>query len=143
MWERPKVFDITTREAQVTGDVGKTADKMNSIVIPQVNFSGMELTRVVQTLSELSVEYDPERVGVNIVPIFDANEKNPRVNISLRNLSLDRILNFVTQQVNFSYDIGEDAVTVTPSDSIGGTAATSTEFFDLTRYDHPLDGCSG
>ena len=132
-WDRPKVFDITTREAQIAGVGGKTAEKMNSIVIPQVNFSGMELTRVVQTLSELSVEYDPEKVGVNIVPIFDSNEKNPRVNISLRNLSLDRILNFVTQQVNFSYDIGEDAVTVAPSDSIGGTAATATEFFPISR----------
>ena len=84
-WERPKVFDVTERETVDAGTVSKTAEKMNSIVIPQVNFSGMELTRVVQTLSELSVEYDPEKVGVNMVPIFDANEENPRVNISLRN----------------------------------------------------------
>ena len=79
---------------------------MKGIVIPQVNFSGMELTRVIDTLSELSVEYDPEQVGVNIVPLFDANQSNPRVNISLRNLNLDRILEFVTQQVNFAYSVG-------------------------------------
>ena len=35
--------------------------------------------------------------------------------------------------MNFSYDIGEDAVTVAPSDSIGGTAATATEFFPISR----------
>jgi general secretion pathway protein D len=93
----------------------------------------MELTRVVETLSELSVEYDPERIGVNIIPLFNSNDSNPRVNISLRNLNLDRILQFVTQQVNFAYDVGGDAVTIQPSDSLGGSATTVTEFFPISR----------
>ena len=132
-WERPKVFDISAgTTAAVDGD-NSTLRKMNNIVIPQVNFSGMELTRVIETLSELSVEYDPERAGVNIVPLFNSNENNPRVNISLRNLSLDRILQFVTQQVNFSYDVGADAVTVAPSDGPGGVSTTVTEFFPISR----------
>jgi general secretion pathway protein D len=106
---------------------------MKGIVIPQVNFSGMELTRVIDTLSELSVEYDPEGVGVNIVPLFDANQNNPRVNISLRNLNLDRILEFVTQQVNFAYSVGSDAVTVDASDATGGESSNITEFFPISR----------
>lgn len=131
-WERPKVFDVTVKQTGEGVGISKTAQKMNDIVIPQVNFSGMELTRVIETLSELSLEYDEEQVGVNIVPLFDPNEKNPRVNISLRNLSLDRILQFVTQQVNFNYDIGDDAVTVAPSDGIDGKT-TVTEFFPISR----------
>lgn len=133
-WERPKVYDIAGTE--VSGPT-KTplADKLDEIIIPQVNFSGMELTRVVETLSELSVEYDPAGDGVNIVPLFDANEKNPRVNISLRKLSLAQILNFVTQQVSFNYDVGETAVTVSWSGSengaLGGTLTT--DFFPITR----------
>ena len=75
-WERPKVYDIAG-----TAETGPTntplSDKLDEIIIPQVNFSGMELTRVVETLSELSVEYDPSGEGVNIVPLFDANEKEP------------------------------------------------------------------
>ncbi len=132
-WERPKVFDIATREAQVSGVSGRITEKMNSIIIPQVNFSGMELTRVVQTLSELSVEYDPQKEGVNIVVLFNPEQGNPRVNISLRNLSLDRILSFVTQQVNFSYDVGEDAVTIAPSGDVPGGIASITEFFPISR----------
>ncbi|MGB0343881.1 MAG: type II secretory pathway, component PulD [Coraliomargarita sp.] len=132
-WERPKVFDIATREAQVSGVSGRITEKMNSIKIPQVNFSGMELTRVVQTLSELSVQYDPQKEGVNIVVLFNPEQSNPRVNISLRNLSLDRILNFVTQQVNFSYDVGEDAVTIAPSGDVPGGIASITEFFPISR----------
>jgi len=132
-WERPKVFDISSTNTGAVDTGGLIQDKMNSITIPQVNFSGMELTRVIETLSELSVEYDPERVGVNIVPLFNSNDTNPRVNISLRNLNLDRILQFVTQQVNFAYDVGADAVTIQPSDSIGGSSTTVTEFFPISR----------
>ncbi|WPJ93946.1 hypothetical protein SH580_10905 [Coraliomargarita algicola] len=132
-WERPKVFDVSATNETVIDEGGRIQDKLNGIVIPQVNFSGMELTRVIETLSELSVEYDPERIGVNIVPLFNPNDSNPRVNISLRNLNLDRILQFVTQQVNFAYDVGGDAVTIQPSDSVGGSSTTVTEFFPVSR----------
>ena len=132
-WERPKVFDISAVNVIEEDEGGRIQDKLNAIVIPQVNFSGMELTRVVETLSELSVEYDPERIGVNIIPLFNSNDSNPRVNISLRNLNLDRILQFVTQQVNFAYDVGGDAVTIQPSDSLGGSSTTITEFFPISR----------
>lgn len=132
-WERPKVFDISASNVTEVDEGGRIQDKLNAIVIPQVNFSGMELTRVVETLSELSVEYDPERIGVNIIPLFNSNDSNPRVNISLRNLNLDRILQFVTQQVNFAYDVGGDAVTIQPSDSLGGSSTTVTEFFPISR----------
>ena len=98
--------------------------KLDTIVFPQVNFSGMELTRELETLSELSVEFDPERVGVNIVPLFDPDESNPRVNISLRNLSLRRCLTFVADQVGYTYSVGKDAVTV---EEIGGESVVSDE----------------
>jgi general secretion pathway protein D len=132
-WERPKVYESSTANVAEADEGGRVQNKLNAIVIPQVNFSGMELTRVVETLSELSVEYDPERIGVNIIPLFNSNESNPRVNISLRNLNLDRILQFVTQQVNFAYDVGGDAVTIQPSDSLGGSSTTVTEFFPISR----------
>ena len=130
-WERPKVFDIQSGGPDLVANPGLQG-KLNSITIPQVNFSGMELTRVIETLSELSVEYDPERIGVNIVPLFNPNDVNPRVNISLRNLNLDRVLQFVTQQVNFAYDVGGDAVTVSPDGGLGDVN-TVTEFFPISR----------
>ncbi|MEM7791245.1 MAG: type II secretory pathway, component PulD [Verrucomicrobiota bacterium] len=131
-WERPKVYAVDDGGGGGEGPDPGLQDKMESIIIPQVNFSGMELTRVIETLSELSVEYDPTRVGVNIIPLFSESQGNPRVNISLRNLSLDRILEFVTQQVNYAFDIGEDAVTVSP-DGGGDSVSTITEFFPLSR----------
>lgn len=132
-WERPKVFDVDKEVSTSNIDDSGILKQMKSIIIPQVNFSGMELTRVIDTLSELSVEYDPSGRGVNIVPLFDPNERNPRVNISLRNLNLDLILKFITQQVNFAYEVGGDAVTVDFTDQGGGESSNLTEFFPISR----------
>jgi general secretion pathway protein D len=130
-WERPKVFDIKTGGPEVVVNPG-LQDKLNSIIIPEISFSGTELTDVIKTLSEASVQYDPERMGINIVPLFDSNRDNPRVNISLRNLNMDRVLQFVTQQVNFAYDVGADAVTISP-DGASSDVNTVTEFFPISR----------
>jgi general secretion pathway protein D len=132
-WDRPKVFDVDT-----TIDVRDTVTspilrKLAEIRIPRVNFQGMELTRVIETLSELSVDFDPEGQGVNIIPLFDPATNNPRVSINVRNLSLDEILQFITQQVNFVYDVGRNAVTVTATDARGGRSDLVTEFFPITR----------
>ena len=132
-WERPKVFEMDVKPSGSGIVDSAILQKMKGIVIPKINFSGMELTRVIETLSELSVEYDSEGVGVNIVPLFDASQNNPTVSISLRNLDLDRILEFVTQQVNFAYSVGADAVTVDASDAIDGESSNITEFFPISR----------
>ena len=39
----------------------------------------------------------------------------------------------MTQQVNFTYEVGVDAITIQPSDSIGGSSTTITEFFPISR----------
>lgn len=132
-WDRPKVFDVDTTMDVRDAVTSPILRKLAEIRIPRVNFQGMELTRVIETLSELSVDFDPQGQGVNIIPLFDPAASNPRVSINVRNLSLDEILQFVTQQVNFVYDVGRNAVTVTATDARGGRADLVTEFFPITR----------
>ncbi len=132
-WEQAKVFELEDTDVAAEVVVPTLLRKLENIILPKVNFTGMALTRVIETLSELSVEYDPEGQGVNMVALFDSSEFNPKINVTLRNLSLDKILQFVTQQVNFTYDVGQDAVTIQESDSIGGSSSTLTEFFPLSR----------
>ena len=132
-WDRPKVFQIENSVTAEEVSAPSLQRKLESIKLPKINFTGMELTRVIESLSELSLEYDSEGEGVNMVALFNPSESNPKVNITLRNLSLDKILQFVTQQVNFTYEVGADAVTIQASDAIGGSASTVTEFFPLSR----------
>ncbi|MDA0848185.1 MAG: hypothetical protein O2827_00325 [Verrucomicrobia bacterium] len=132
-WDRPKVFQIENSVTAEEVSAPSLQRKLESIKLPKINFTGMELTRVIESLSELSLEYDSEGEGVNMVALFNPSESNPKVNITLRNLSLDKILQFVTQQVNFTYEVGADAVTIQASDAIGGSSSTITEFFPLSR----------
>lgn len=80
-----------------------TRSQLDSIVIPQVNFSGVELTRVLETLEELSDAYSNTGRGIRFEVVSSGGTYNPKVNISLRNLSLRRIIHFITQQVNCTF----------------------------------------
>lgn len=131
-WQRPSVY--VERGGDSTGaKSGSTplAQKLNSIQIPSVNFQGVELSKVVSTLTAISEEYDKSEgtKGVNIV-LIDPSNKNPAVSITLRNLSLNKILDFITQATGYQYEIQNDAVVVRPG---GETTLLDTAFFPVTR----------
>lgn len=131
-WQRPGVFaEKPAPELAGTGPSPLVA-KLNSIVLPNVNFSGMELSRVVNTLSVISEEFDRTGVspkGVNIV-LLDQGNANPMVNITLRNLPLKRVLDFITGSVGYQYEVQADAVVVRPG---GEQSALETQFFPVSR----------
>ena len=131
-WQRPGVFqERQAPDETPTGPV-PLLDKLNRITIPTVNFTGVELSRVIGTLSTISEEFDdtglPPR-GVNIV-LIDPNRVNPAVNITLRNLTLRRVLDFITDSVGFQYEVQLDAVVVRPG---GEVTNLDTEFFPISR----------
>ena len=133
-WNRPQVlvqssFDLAAEEA----DPVAMLQKINSIIVPSVSYADMELTRVVNSLNELSQRFDSGLgdKGVNIV-LIDPNKVNPMVNITLRNLSLKRIVDFVVDSVGFQYEVEVDAVVIRPGE--GGAASNlETEFFPISR----------
>lgn len=132
-WQRPGVRDDRGRDT-VAADAqdAPLAQKLAAIMIPSVSFNGVELGRVVAALSTISEDYDstagPAK-GVNIV-LLDPAAKSPLVSITLRNLSLKRVLDFVTDAVGYQYEIQADAVVVRPG---GETSSLDTAFFPVAR----------
>jgi general secretion pathway protein D len=131
-WQRPGVFDEKPAvEAERSGP-SPLLEKLNAIVLPSVSFSGMELSRVVNTLSVVSEEFDRTGTapkGVNIV-LLDQTNANPVVNLTLRNLPLKRVLDFITDAVGYQYEVQADAIVVRP----GGEQSTlETQFFPVSR----------
>jgi len=130
-WQRPGVY---IDKGPVVPDKvidGGLAKKLNGIIIPSVNFQGVELSRVVATLSAISEEYDKSEgaKGVNIV-VLDASNKNPQVSITLRNLSLKRILDLITDSVGYQYEVQADTIVVR---SGGENSQLENAFFPVTR----------
>ncbi len=132
-WQRPSVYIETSGivDQNKNGDT-LLKQKLNTIQIPSVNFQGVELSKVVSTLTAISQEYDKSEgaTGVNIV-LIDPSNKNPQVSITLRNLSLKRILDFITDSTGYQYDIQADAVVLRPGGEGGNVLDTA--FFPVTR----------
>ncbi len=131
-WQRPGVFEEKPAGEAARSGPSPLIEKLNAIVLPSVNFSGMELSRVVNTLSVISEEFDRTGAapkGVNIV-LLDQGNTNPVVNITLRNLSLKRVLDFITDSVGYQYEVQADAVVVRPG---GEQSALETQFFPVSR----------
>lgn len=132
-WQRPGVYKEPPPDAALGDGPSPLLEKLNKIILPNVNFSGMELGRVMTTLSVVSEEFDQSGTtpkGVNIV-LLDPTGANPVVNnINLRNLSLKRVLDLVTQSVGYQYEVQADAVIVR---SGGEQTTLDTQFFPVSR----------
>jgi len=128
-WQRPQVFDRDAGPAREVEE-GGLREKLTRILLPRVNFNGVALSRVIDTLSVLSTEYDPAKTGVNIV-LIDPEGADSTVNLTLRNLSLNRILDFVVESVGYEYDVQFDAVVVRQGS--GGDTRLETEFYPISR----------
>lgn len=131
-WQRPDGPNEQAPEAPAEANALPVRRKLDAITVPAVSFANVELGRVVSALSAVAEEFDTTGAspkGVNIVLIDPANA-NPTVNITLRNLTLKRILDFVTDAVGYQYEVQADAIVVRPG---GERSALTTEVFPVTR----------
>ncbi len=131
-WQRPGIYQERTREPDQAAAAAPLARKLNEITIPSVSFTRAEIGQVVAALSAASEEFDVtggNPKGVNIV-LLDPSNKNPTVTITLRNATLKRVLDFVTEAVGYQYEIQSDAVVVRPG---GEVTNLETQFFPVTR----------
>ncbi len=128
-WQRPQVFDRAQAPKNEISSNG-LREKLERIALPQIDFNGVVLSRVIDTRSALSLEFDPDEAGVNIV-VIDPAGSDPEVRITLRRLTLNRILDFIVESVGFEYDVQNDAVVVRPGS--GGGNRLETDFFPLSR----------
>ena len=129
-WRRPEIFERETKVGRAGPSPG-LREKLSRITLPRVSFSDVPLSRVIDTLSALSEEYDLTAAGVNMV-LIDSPRADPAVNLTLRNLPLNRILDFVVESVGYEYDVQDDVVVVRPGTG-GPGARLETDFFPISR----------
>jgi len=130
-WQLPQVFQGGIGKGVGAEVVSPVAAKLREIVIPEANFQDVPLSKVISTLSALSVDYDKvDGRGVNMV-LYDANDGTRNVTIVLRDSTLGQILDFTTKQVGFTHDIEDNVVVVRKGGDINVT--TDTVDFPLTQ----------
>ena len=124
-WQRPQVFDLEAPKEE-GGPTGGIIEKLRNIQVPEFRVSGSPLTRVLDTLSGLSQDLDPNGLGVNMVK---PDGEDPLVTIRLRNLNMEQVLNFVAKQVGFTWE-PQDGVVV--FEKTGQDIFLETEFFPIS-----------
>jgi general secretion pathway protein D len=102
-------------------------EKLESIIIPELNFTDVDVADAVRFLNEQSKALDPERKGINFVlkanPTTSAasagNEAPPpiqrSITLNLRQVPLIEVLNFIKNLTNLQYKVEEYAVFIFPS----------------------------
>jgi len=131
-WQRPGRTEVKAAGEAMIRAPSPLGVKLDAIVPPIVSFSGMELSRVVNTLSVISEEFDrsgDNPKGVNIV-LLDQAKADPVVNITLRHLPLRRVLDLITGSVGYQYEVLADAIIVRPG---GEQSVLETAFFPVSR----------
>ena len=115
------------------------AKKIGQIQIPGVNFFDTPLSKVLSTLSAYSrlqdpTEPNPAAKGVMIITM-PQGAPEPKVTIQLNKMSLGRMLDFITEMVNWEYEVRGNAVVVHPPQrKVEGKAGNLvTRFFELSQ----------
>lgn len=130
-WRRAPVV-AEAKSAENPGDVAVAVleRRLESIVLPEVSFSGASLSGALATLGTLAAECDTAGGGrgVNLVLLDPANAAPP-VTLTVRNLPLRRVLDFVTEAAGCVYEVQADAVVVRP----GCRMALETAVLPLSR----------
>lgn len=131
-WRRSEERLMDTRTPDLPERLSPLERKLDHIVLPTVSFTQVELGRVASALSAASEQFDaaePGDKGVNIV-LIDPTGKPPAVSLALRNLSLRRVLDLVTDSVGYQYEVQPDAVVLRPG---GEAAPLETAYFPVSR----------
>ena len=83
--------------------------KLDSIIIPEVQFREANVADVVQFLTTAAKEYDAaDKTGVNIVLMDKAN--NSKVTLALQKVSVHKILKLTAEMAGLSVDVEDDGV---------------------------------
>ncbi|MEY2878995.1 MAG: Type secretion system protein precursor, partial [Verrucomicrobiota bacterium] len=131
-WQRPGIYQERARGTELSAAVAPLAKKLTEIILPSVSFTRAEIGQVVTALSAASEEFDTAggaAKGVNIA-LVDPSNKVPTITVTLRNMSLKRVLDLVTEQIGYQYEVQSDAVVVRPG---GETSTLETAFFPISR----------
>ncbi|NCY22743.1 hypothetical protein EBX31_12415, partial [bacterium] len=87
--------------------------KMREIIIPQIEFTGLDLETVRRALVTLSRQYDKDNRGVNFVVSTEVSSPQP-VNLKLRDVSLSEVVRYVAQIAGVKTRLSEIGVTFAP-----------------------------
>jgi general secretion pathway protein D len=136
-WELPQVALENTHAKLDAEDWSHVFKHLNRIIIPKISFNNTPLSQAINTIIALSEQYDIEvkdqqKKGINVVVMRTQTEPEPTLSLNLKNMPLDKILNFIAKSTAYQFDI-EDEVIVFRKAEGNLSENLVTEFFKISR----------
>ena len=104
--------------------------QLEDTIVPSLNFNGVPLSQAIASLNSVRSDYAPEDAEPLNIIVENTGDHDPKVSITLRNLSAKRMLDFVTTAVGYDYEIRGNTVFVRRA---GGMSTLQTEFIPVSR----------
>lgn len=101
------------RGPQEAVNEGKTHmyEKLQSIIIPEVDFGGVNISSIVRQLNRRSRECDPEGKGINLIYSPSDNDVQ-EVTLNFTNMPIGEIIRYLCQYANLKYKVEDKAVRI-------------------------------
>lgn len=95
------------------GDREATQRKVESVLVPVLEFRQADFAEVVERLQTQARAADPDGEGVNIIAAVPADAFVPPLTMSLRRVSLLEALRYITEVAGLRFRIDDHAVVIT------------------------------
>jgi type II secretory pathway component HofQ len=82
------------------------------MVVDKINYDGLDIAGVLQSLAAKSKELDPEKKGINFILVDPTVHR--AVTIKLEDVPMDAVLDLIGQQTGLRFSIEAYAVTCRP-----------------------------
>ena len=146
-WEFEVPLHASIREANIDlsglGNSDPIAQRLRTIIVPEVDFTDESLEGVAEYLTRTSKELDPTGVGVNFVLQIgpeDAALRDRSVNLILRSVPLGEIVRFVTEVSGTKSYVDQFAVVITSRNSASQALVTRTFVVPPDFLNSPPEG---
>ncbi len=98
--------------ARTAGQTLGLKNKLDGIVIPEVNVRDADVRDVVKFLQEESGRLSPDKTPINFVWLVPADEKLPHVSLQLQKMPLSEVIRYVLTVARLNYRVDPHAVVI-------------------------------
>jgi general secretion pathway protein D len=135
-WELPQIVSERTHKQDDSDNWSNIFERLHQIIIPKISFNNTPFTQAINMIIALCEQHDTEKNqqknGINIVVMLPNAETEPTLSLNLKNMPLDKILNFIAKSTACQFDI-EDEVIVFRKAEGNSLENLITEFFNISR----------
>lgn len=130
VWQLPTNTNVDGQSTPTSLTITDTSIDLNKIILPKIHFDNLPLSQAIKLLSDLTEAYDIHNYKLNFI-LLDPRHLNPTVDLNVQQMTLNKVLYFISQATNFSFRVEENNIIFQSDNDIN--LPEETRFFPIAR----------